>query len=139
MRSRFAHTADPATDGMSGKTESESYFSRLSRLYDESGVRDRVPLSIALFSVAFQEYPNWMRSDGKLALYGGLVLNLLAVGIVLCALLAASARTSRLALAIFIAIAVIAILPDWNFLANHTYLALWTIPIAVLFREWWNS
>jgi hypothetical protein len=34
---------------------------------------------------------------------------------------------------------VVAILPDWIVIANHTYLALWTIPMAILFREWWKS
>jgi hypothetical protein len=137
MRSRFAHTVDHTSDGMSERTE--SYFSKLSRIYDESGVRYRLPLAIALLSVAFQQYPSWIRSAVRLALYGRPMLYLLGAGILLCALLAASARTSRLAVAIFIAIAVIAILPDWNGLANHSYLALWTIPVAVLFREWWKS
>src|SRR5262245_31018392 len=137
MRSWFAHIVDDTSDGMSEKTE--SYFSRLSRIYVASGVRDRAPLTIALFSVAFQEYPLWIRSGPKLALYDRLFLDLSAAGIVLCALLAASARTSRLAVAIFIAIAVIVIVPSWLSIANHIYLALWTIPVAVLFREWWKS
>jgi hypothetical protein len=136
LRSRVVRIVDFPSLGLPQKT---GYFSRLSRAYDESGVRYRAPLAIALLSVAFQEYPNWIRSAVKLALYGRPILYLLGAGILLCALLAASARTSRLAVAFFIAIAVIAILPDWTFFANHSYLALWTIPIAVLFREWWKS
>src|SRR5262245_34526203 len=137
MRSWFAHTVDHASEGLAEKTE--SYFSRLSRIYVQSGVRYRAPLSIAIISVAFQEYPQWIKPGLKLALYGPLIINLFIAGILLCGLLAASARTSRLAVAIYIVIATIAIVPDWSFLANHAYLALWTIPVAVLFREWWKS
>lgn len=34
---------------------------------------------------------------------------------------------------------VIDLVPRWTFLANHTFLALWTIPFAILFKEWWKS
>ncbi|WP_119275294.1 hypothetical protein [Taklimakanibacter deserti] len=134
MRSSAPHTVDHASDGMSEKTES-----KLSRKYHESGVRDRAPLSVALLSVAIQELPSPMGSGIKLAFQESLIFVLMVGGILLCALLAASARTSRLAVALFTAIAVIAIMPDWTSNANHTWLALWTIPVAVLFREWWNS
>src|SRR5262245_28363686 len=105
MRSWFAPTVDHASDGLSEKTG--SYFSMLSRTYDESGVRYRAPLSFAIASVAFQQYPQWIGSTIKVALYGLANLNLLAAGILLCGLLAASARTSRVAVAIFIVIAVV--------------------------------
>jgi hypothetical protein len=136
LRSRLVSIVDFPSLGLPEKT---GHFSRLSRAYDESGVRYRAPLAIALLSVAFQEHPTWIKSAVKLALYGPPIIHLLGAGIVLCALLAASARTSRLAVAIFIAIAVFVMLPDWSGLANHSYLALWTIPVAVLFREWWKS
>src|SRR5262245_16196633 len=136
MRGWFAHTADHISDGVSEK--SEPYFTKLSRKYAESGVRYRAPLTIALFSVAFQKYPLWTLS-GKLALHDQLIHEFVVASIVICALLAALARTSRLAVAIYIVIAVIAILPDWTDMANHDWLAFWTIPVAVLFREWWKS
>lgn len=137
MRSRFARSLDHPSEGM--PQGAENYFSKLSRIYDESGVRYRAPMAIALLSVAFQEYPTWIDSAIKVYLYDRLVLDLLGAGLLLCVALAAVARTSRLAVAIFIVIAVIAILPDWIVLANHTYLALWSIPVAVLFRDWWKS
>jgi hypothetical protein len=136
LRSRLVSIVDFPSLGLPEKT---GYFSKLSRVYDESGVRYRAALAVAILSVAFQEYPTWIKSAVKLALYGPPILYLLGAGILLCALLAASARTSRLAVAIFIAIAVFVMLPDWSGLANHSYLALWTIPVAVLFREWWKS
>ena len=39
----------------------------------------------------------------------------------------------------FIAVVAVDFVPRWIKLANHTYLALWTVPLAVLFREWWKS
>src|SRR5262249_10322035 len=77
-----------------------AWFSRLSRLYDESGVRDRAPLTIAIVSVAFEQYPPWIRPERP-------ALDLWGVAILLCGVLAAVAQTSRIAVAIFIAIAVI--------------------------------
>jgi hypothetical protein len=137
MRSRIPHTAEQTSERVSEKAE--SFLSRLSRAYDESGVRDRAPLAIAIVSVLFQQFPQWVQSSAKVALYGPLTLELFAVVILLSAVLAASARTSRVAVAIFIVPAVFVILPGWTAIANHTWLALWTIPVAVLFREWWKS
>jgi hypothetical protein len=137
MRSSVPHTADHSSDRVSEKAE--AFFPRLWRAYDESGVRDRAPLAIAIASVLFQQFPQWVQSADKVALYGPLPLELFAVGILVSAVLAASARTSRVAVAIFIAPAVFVILPGWTAIANHTWLALWTIPVAVLFREWWKS
>jgi len=137
MRSSVPHTADHTSDRVSEKAE--SFFPRLWRAYDESGVRDRAPLAIAIVSVLFQQFPQWVQSADKVALYGPLPLELFAVGILVSAVLAASARTSRVAVAIFIAPAIFVILPGWTAIANHTWLALWTIPVAVLFREWWKS
>ena len=137
MRSLFAHTVDGPSE--EAPRHSENHLSKISRMYEESGARFRAPLSLALLSVAFQEYPSWLRSSVKVFMYDRLVLDLLGAGLVLAALLAVWARTSRLAIAIFIVIAAISILPDWMAIANHTYLALWSIPVAILFREWWRS
>jgi hypothetical protein len=49
--------------------------------------------------------------------YGSPTLAVLAVDLLLCSLLAAFASTSRLAVATFIAIAAIAILPEWQMIA----------------------
>lgn len=96
-------------------------------------------MAVAILSVTFQEFPLWLGSSVKVFLYDRPILVVLGVGLLLCSVLALSALTSRLAIALFIAIAAVAILPDWVVIANHTYLALWSIPAAVLFREWWKS
>lgn len=115
------------------------YLSRLSKIYEESGVRYRAPLALAILSVAFEVYPTWIESPVKIFLYDRLILDLLGAGLLLCSLLTVLALTSRWAIAFFIAIAMIAILPDWGVIANHIYLALWSIPVAILFRQWWKA
>jgi hypothetical protein len=137
MRSWVARTANEPGVGIS--QESDHYFSRLSKLYEESGVRYRAPLAIAILSVAFQELPLWITQPVKIDVYGHTALVLLGLGLLVCSVLAAFASTCRLAVAIFIAIMLIAILPEWQIIANHTYLALWCIPVAVLFKESWTS
>jgi hypothetical protein len=137
MRSWFARAADGPSAGIS--QESDNFHSKLSRIYEESGVRYRAPLAVAILSVAFQEVPAWARQALKAYMYGEKTLALLSIGLVLSSVLAFFASTTRLAVAIFIAITVIAILPDWQQIANHTYLALWSIPVAVLFKESWTS
>jgi hypothetical protein len=128
-------------DNLSGGASQETgiYFSRLSKTYEESGVRYRAALAVAILSVAFEEYPLWITSSVKVFLYNRPILDLLGAGLLLCSLLTIPALTSRWAIAFFIAIAMIGILPDWSGIANHVYLALWCIPVAVLFREWWKS
>lgn len=130
-----------ATDNLSGGASQETgvYFSRLSRIYEDSGVRYRAPLAVAILCVVFEGYPDWITSPIKIYIYNRTILDLLGAGLLVCSLLTLPALTSRLAIAFFIAIAMIAILPEWLSIANHTYLALWSIPVAVLFREWWKS
>lgn len=130
-------TADNLSGGL--LQEIGIYFSKFSKVYEESGVRYRAPLGVAVLSVAFEEYPLWIKSSVKIFLYDRSVLDLIGAGLVLCSLLTVPALTSRLAIALFILLAVTTILPDWTGIANHTYLALWSIPVAVLFREWWKS
>jgi hypothetical protein len=138
MRNRFVRTADYPADGLLQKAG--RHFSKLSRLYGESGARECAPMALAILSVPFQQYPSWLiPTTGKAAVYGEWLLHLSAAGLVLASVLALSARTSRLAVAIFIVIAAIVLLPDWRLLANHSYLALWTIPAAIIFKEWWRS
>jgi hypothetical protein len=132
----LASRAVSLEDEMPGRADACSGFSRA---YEESGLRSRLPLAIAILTVAFQLYPQWIGSDVKVYLYSRPGLHLLCAGVVAAAALTAFARTSRLGIWVFIAIAAIAILPDWTVIANHTYLALWSIPVAILFRRWWTS
>lgn len=101
-------------------------------------LKDRAPLFVAILSVAFQHYPYWTDPgdlESFLHEYSLVILGL----VVFSAFLSLFASTSRFAIILFTACAVIDTIPRWTYLANHTYLALWTIPFAVLFKEWWKS
>jgi hypothetical protein len=110
--------------------------------FDENLLREdlkyRVPLSVAILSVAFQQYFYW-RYQGEFGLFfHGYTLVLFGL-VVVSAFLSLFASTSRFAVVLFIAIAAIDIVPRWTMLSNHAFLALWCIPVAVLFKEWWKS
>lgn len=93
---------------------------------------------MAILSVAIQHYEFW-GSSGTLGAfipaYATLLFCLVGASAVLCLF----ERTSRMGIVLFIAILAIDFVPRWTSLANHSYLALWTVPLAVLFREWWKS
>jgi hypothetical protein len=130
----LSQTASAATEKLPQDT---GFLSRLSQRYAESGMRDRAPMAIALFSVVFQSYPSW---DAIIAAGPNrIVVDALTAGIVLASVLSLSARTGRLAIGVFTVIALIIHVPNWMGIANHTYLALWTIPVAIVFKEWWKS
>lgn len=101
-------------------------------------MKDRIPLFVAILSVAFQQQGSWRSPENVETFF--YIYSLVLFGlVVVSALLSLFASTSRFAIALFIAIVVFDFLPRWTFLANHTFLALWTIPFAVLFKEWWKS
>lgn len=111
------------------------------RFYEDYVVEDlkyRAPLSIAILSVAFQHFHYWNFPRDLETLLQGYSPVLFGL-VVLSACLSLFATTSRFAILLFIAVAAIDLFPRWTALANHTYLALWTIPLAVLFKEWWKS
>lgn len=111
------------------------------QLYDyllRGDMKDRAPIFIAILSVAFQQQGFWRSVANAETFFQGYYLVLFGL-VVLSAVFSLFASTSRLAIALFIAIAVIDFAPRWTSLANHTFLALWTIPFAVLFNEWWKS
>jgi hypothetical protein len=101
-------------------------------------VKNRAPLFVAILSVAFQHYDPW-RSPGELeTAFQGYSLVFFGL-VVVSAFLSLFATTSRIAIVLFIAVAAIDFIPRWTYLANHTLLAFWTIPLAVFFKEWWRS
>lgn len=120
------------------KRETNTYL-RLLTGYGASDVRSRIPMAVALLSVAFQEYPNWMKSELKAATYGEPVLHAFGLMLLVAAVLAIPAATAWFAILLFWLVAAAAILPDWSLIANHTYLALWTIGAAIIFKDWWRS
>ncbi|WP_108880068.1 hypothetical protein [Anderseniella sp. Alg231-50] len=47
-------------------------------------------------------------------------------------------QISRLAIAAFTVFLTLHVLNDWDTLANHTWLAAWTIPAAAFVSKWWE-
>ncbi len=125
--------------GQLSQTLRNNYYLRFLFSYEASDVRYRIALAVAVLSVAFQEYPIWIRQAVKIDIYGRPLIDVLGLALVLSALLILPAATSRLAVALFAVVAVVAIVPDWTSIANHSYLAIWSIPVALLFRDWWKS
>lgn len=105
---------------------------------DRSSVAFRIPLAIAIISVMFER---WIEGESNLSRLGeGDVGAALKIGLLLLsAVLCTFSRSSRLGIAVFVVVAAIEIAPGWMGNANHTWLALWTIPMAVIFAEWWRS
>lgn len=101
-------------------------------------MKSRAPLFLAILSVAFQQQGFWHSPENVEIFFYSYSLVLFGL-VVVSAFLSLFASTSRFAIALFIAIVVIDLVPRWTFLANHTFLALWTIPFAILFKEWWKS
>jgi hypothetical protein len=111
-----------------------NFYADLSR----GEMKDRAPLFVAILSVAIQHYDNWGRTEFLQAFLPAYSIVLFCL-VVLSALLCLFERTNRIGIILFIAIVAVNFVPRWTSLANHTFLALWTVPLAVLFREWWKS
>jgi hypothetical protein len=107
--------------------------------YRGSDVRYRMPMAVAILSVAFQEVPNWLSFPAERMFFGQTGTIALALGLIISAMLSLPLATSWFAILLFWVIAIVAILPDWTLIANHTYLAVWCIGAAILFRDWWRS
>jgi hypothetical protein len=113
-------------------------FWRLYENFVRGELMYRASLSVAILSVAFQQHFYWGYQGDVELLFDRNYLALFGL-VVLSAFLCLFATTSRIAIILFIAVAAFDLVPRWTYLANHTFLALWTIPFAVLFKEWWKS
>jgi hypothetical protein len=112
------------------------------RIYENisrGGLKHRAPVFVAILSVAFQQYPYLGDSGDLLSVFSPKYSLILLALVVSLAFLSLFATTSRFAIVLFTACAVINTIPRWTFLANHSFLALWSIPVAGLFKEWWES
>jgi hypothetical protein len=114
---------------------SGALFSSADRDAARDGISYRAPLAIAMLSVAFEQ--TQQHGWGSIALDWGEI----AIGIGLCsaALLCLFSKSSRLGVALFTVAAAFEYLPQWMVVHNHGWLAMWTIPMAVIFSQWWRS
>lgn len=100
----------------------------------------RIPLAVAMVSVAFENFI-WRPDDWSFAgaekylLTDGLYCGLIFCSAVLCLF----AKSSRIGVALYTGLVAITMLPGWMLWANHNWLAMWAIPMAIIFRQWWRS
>ena len=99
----------------------------------------RLPLAVAMLSVIFQQWlGQWVGSRAD-TLAGNTLDPLWTILVLVSAALVLFERSSRWGVVLFSVTAMFALVPLWTFMANHTWLALWTIPVAVFFAQWWRS
>jgi hypothetical protein len=127
--------AELSTDD--GKGGLAGLFGLAGRLAWPGTMSMRAPLSLAILSISFQEVPllwpaSWSASEAAFALGVGALITLSAI-------LVLSERFQRAGLWLLVAVSVAVLIPDWVRLANHTYLALWAVPVALLFKRWWDD
>jgi hypothetical protein len=128
-------------DGGSGLKNAikNNYYLQILTRYEASDLRYRMPMAVAILSVAFQEAGLWMAIPADQLYFGVSGAIALTAMLVLAALMTLPVVTSWLAILLFWAVTVVAILPEWTNIANHTYLAVWCIGAAILFRDWWRA
>jgi len=119
-------------------------FSRVGPDTGRDSISYRTPLAIAMLSVAFEgwveDLARGWKSEGANGISADLLIDGLDTGLIFCAaVLCLFPRSSRLGVAVFILGAVLVVWPEWQMMANHAWLALWTIPPAILFTQWWRS
>lgn len=64
---------------------------------------------------------------------------MLAAGVAFALAATLTEKYSRIAVAVFSLFFVYDAFPTWVEQANHSWLAVWTIPIAMLFAKWWEQ
>ncbi len=99
------------------------------------GSFNRLALMTAMLSVTFEK-------SGKLTRYAiedGFEPILIITGMALTLPIVLLEKYSRVAIFAFCLLLIPSIYADWTTYANHSWLALWTIPVALLFVKYWNA
>ncbi|MEO1160439.1 MAG: hypothetical protein AAFW74_08260, partial [Pseudomonadota bacterium] len=102
---------------------------------EDVGKYIRLALMTAMLSVCFERIPEHFKPENfdwffSIALAAGAVAALAAT---------LTEKYSRIAVAIFCVFFLYAVLDRWAAQANHAWLAVWSIPVAVLFTKWWQQ
>ncbi len=95
----------------------------------------RIALMTAMMSVAFE------KAGGLAGFNADFDMPLLAItiGMLLTLPFVLSKKFSRIAIWIFCLLLLPSIIDSWATYANHSWLAVWTIPVAMLFARYWDS
>jgi len=95
----------------------------------------RLALMTAMLSVAFEQGLDWFKPGNSHWLF----LTVLTAGAVIALAATLTEKYSRIAIAVFGVFFLYDIATAWAAPANHTWLAAWTIPVAILFSKWWEQ
>jgi len=102
---------------------------------DARGKFNRLALMVAMLSVFFEK-------AGRLVRYNfdnGYEPAIIAVGMLLTLPFVLVEKYSRLAVLVFCLFLLPSVLTDWTTYANHSWLAVWTIPVSLLFVKFWDN
>lgn len=91
-------------------------------------------LSVA-FEFGINVHEDWQSSLENFDRQDALNAFLICFSAVLCLFM----KSSRLGILLFAITAVYEHSQNWMVAANHRWLAIWTIPMAIVFNEWWRS
>jgi len=107
-----------------------------SEFVGDAAVPMRMAMFMAVLSVWFQKH-----AELPQALYYGEVDQFVVAGIIQLFVLpfVIFRKTSRWAILGFMLLFVPSIADAWYRYANHSWLAVWCIPVAALFANWWES
>ncbi|MEO9877077.1 MAG: hypothetical protein ABJM26_15945 [Anderseniella sp.] len=102
---------------------------------EDIGKYIRLALMTAMLSVCFEQTQDWFKPS-NLHWFSWTVLT---VGAVIALAATLTEKYSRIAIAVFCAFFLYNIFTAWAAPANHSWLAVWTIPLAILFSKWWEQ
>ncbi len=99
------------------------------------GSLNRLALMAAMLSVCFEKAGRMVRLNAE----SGLEPVIMLTGMFLTLPFVLVEKFSRKAIFIFVLFLLPSIFTDWVTYANHSWLAVWTIPVALLFAKYWQA
>lgn len=102
---------------------------------DDIGKYIRLAMMTAMLSVCFERLPHEFTPEA----FPWLLPIALATGAAILMTATLTERYSRIAIAGFCLVALYDVFADWAAPANHGWLAVWTILVAILFTKWWQQ
>ena len=105
------------------------------RAGEDIGKYVRLALMTAMLSVCFERIPDEFKPEN----FHWLFSTALAAGAVVALGATLTEKYSRIAVAVFCVFFLYDVAGDWAAQANHGWLAVWTIPLAMLFAKWWEQ
>ncbi len=105
------------------------------RAGEDIGKYVRLALMTAMLSVCFERIPDEFKPEN----FHWVFSTVLAAGAVVALWATLTEKYSRIAVAVFCVFFLYDVAIDWVSQANHGWLAVWTIPPAMLFAKWWEQ